>query len=142
LLLTRLQKLNIAFNDIGADGIRALQPSLQQLTCLTSLDLGGNELGQLGTAGITAFAKAVFPRLPGLEKLILNSNSLGSACGRALAAQLEHRTGMQTLYLSYNRLNDDAVLLIQNKLSHIPGLELGEDEDHSDEEGQYGEDDE
>jgi len=75
MVLTRLQSLNLAWNDLGPAGASSLAPSLMVLTGLQSLNLSGNDLGPDGMLSLAPSLTV----LTELQNLDLLGNDLGLA---------------------------------------------------------------
>ncbi len=86
--LNALTSLDLAGNQIGAEGARALA----SLTGLMSLDLEGNQIGDEGARALAS--------LTGLTSLTLMFNQIGAEGARALASL----TGLKSLALTVNHI--------------------------------------
>ena len=106
--LTQLTSLNMGYNEIGDEGAAALAP----LTQLTSLDLVGNDIGAKG-----AVALAVLSQLTSLD---LGHNKIGAEGAAALAAL----TQLTTLNLGYNEIGDKGASSLA-ALTQLTSLDLG-----------------
>jgi internalin A len=83
--------LDLADNDIGAEGAKAIAEHLPRLT---SLNLWGNRIGAEG-------AKAIAEHLPQLTSLDLSRNGIGAEGAKAIA---EHLPQLTSLDLADNRI--------------------------------------
>ena len=75
-----MTSLNLAWNNLGADGGRALAEGLKGNTVITELDISGNDLGRNSDydqdmSGVIALADAI-PDMGAMTSLNLASNEL------------------------------------------------------------------
>ncbi len=102
LSLPRLRSLSLAFNALGADGARVLA-GLPDLARLAVVNFQGNHLGPEGVRALASSPHAV-----GLRWLGLASNEAGDEGARALAGS-PYLAGLVRLGLYGNALGPDAV---------------------------------
>ena len=101
-----LTDLNLAYNDIGSNGMHGLSNCLKHLTALTSLDLQGNAMRPRGARRLT----------PGLQcctklvRLRLGYNCLQATGMQTLQKDLRNLKLLQTIELSGNFLQEPSVL--------------------------------
>lgn len=96
--LAGLRRLDLRFNAIGPDGVRALRDL--PAAGLAYLCLTGNRLGDEGAAHVARAS-----RLTALRELFLPTNMIGQAGAEALAAA-DHLRGLEWLLLANNAIPD------------------------------------
>ncbi|MEB3362491.1 MAG: COR domain-containing protein [Synechococcaceae cyanobacterium] len=109
--LSQLTSLNLGGNEIGAAGAA----TLADLTELTSLDLGGNLIGDAGAASLTALTQ--------LTSLDLRDNGIGDAG----AASLASLTRLTSLDLGGNQVGDSGAACLA-ALTQLISLNLRDNE--------------
>jgi len=65
----------------------------------------------------------VLPHAPALQKLNLDSNSIGDKGARALAEALPHTAALQVLDLDSNSIGDEGARALTGSLPHAPALQ-------------------
>jgi len=98
-LNTCITSLNLDGNQLGSGGLAALLPALTHLTALTSLDLMGNNLLSEGMLLVPSMM-----HLTCITSLNFSDNQLGSGGLAALLPALTHLTALTSLDLRYNTL--------------------------------------
>ena len=116
---TNLQKLNLAFNSIGSDGVKALADCLKHHTNLHTLDLDSNNIGIDGAKALADCLK----HHTNLNTLYLSYNKIGSDGAKALADCLKHHTNLQTLSLRSNNIGSDGAKALADCLKHHTNLQ-------------------
>jgi hypothetical protein len=109
-----LTGLDLRFNRIGDEGVKAISESLKVNAVLTRLDLRDNDIGDDGAKSI---AEALKSGMSALTSLGLVSNNIGDDGAKAIAEAL--KLGMSvltTLYLNDNNIGDDGAKSIAEAL--------------------------
>ena len=109
-----LTGLDLRFNRIGDEGVKAISESLKVNAVLTRLDLRDNDIGDDGAKSI---AEALKSGMSALTSLGLVSNNIGDDGAKAIAEAL--KLGMSvltTLYLYDNNIGDDGAKSIAEAL--------------------------
>lgn len=123
--LHRLERLNLADNDLGSGGVLALVRWLPvQLPRMTELVLSGNDIRR---EGALVLAK-VLPRMPALKELWLNGNSIGPTGASVVANVLQEMPHLENLGLCDNIIcprGTKALSAVLPQLPYITGLMLG-----------------
>jgi hypothetical protein len=101
------------------DATRMLATRLQNHRSMTTLNLAGNLIGDVG---IAAFVEN-WPEDSNLESLDVSRNSMTSGGLQQLMAALPNRRSMKILNLSRNKFGSDGLEMIGN---HLPNLRLQE----------------
>ncbi|EJK64938.1 hypothetical protein THAOC_14271 [Thalassiosira oceanica] len=96
-------------------------PSLAACTGMQSLNLNYLNLGTNSCAAM----RGVFPRMSALREVVLRANSLDDDCTRLLAQGLSECKQIQSLSLSHNRICDDGLdVLVQRLPTSVDALYL------------------
>jgi uncharacterized protein (TIGR02996 family) len=98
--LARLRALDLADNQLGDEGARALA-GCAHLAGLEELYLARNAIGDGGVQAL-----ALSPHLAGLRVLDLSANEVGDSGARALAAS-PHLKRLRELFLGTNQIGDE-----------------------------------
>jgi internalin A len=106
--LTQLTSLDLGSNQIGAEGAASLAVLIQ----LTSLDLGGNQIGAEGAAPLAALIQ--------LTSLDLGGNQIGDEGAAALAVLIQ----LTSLDLGGNQIGDEGAASLA-ALIQLTSLDLG-----------------
>lgn len=111
----KLSKLDIAGNELGDEGVKAIADSLSKLTDLTYLNMFYNKLGKEGAQTIAAFLS----KLTNLTNFNISSNKIGDKGAKAIAASLPNLTKLTEFNVSYNGIGDEGVGAIVDGLSKL-----------------------
>eukprot|EP00439_Symbiodinium_sp_Y106_P073042 s832_g13.t1 len=104
----RLHELELAFNQVRAEGAVAVAAALRSHGALRRLGLQGNELRD---AGASALAAAISKNC-GLQELSLRSSGVGSAGGSALVQALRGNWRLTALDVTENAVTQEAATSI------------------------------
>ncbi|XP_063467938.1 protein NLRC5 isoform X11 [Symphalangus syndactylus] len=125
--MTCLQSLRLNRNSIGDVGCCHLSEALRAATSLEELDLSHNRIGDAGVQHLAT----VLPGLPELRKIDLSVNSISPAGGVQLAESLVLCRRLEELMLGCNALGDPTALGLAQELPqhlrvlHLPFSHLG-----------------
>ncbi|KOO29893.1 hypothetical protein Ctob_015558 [Chrysochromulina tobinii] len=110
---SELRTLNLSQNKLDAEDARALAPALMKTTAvMTTLDLGGNNIG---VEGANAIAEALKVNAV-LTKLWLNNNNIGPEGAIAIAEALKVNAVLTELSLWDNHIGPEGAIAIAEAL--------------------------
>jgi Leucine Rich repeat len=114
--VARLEALDLSFNRLGANGVRALLGShhLGRLAHLNLSHINPNQSNNPGDASARALARHAL--LGRLEAIDLSLNRIGDAGGRALAGY-DRPCRLTTLDLIYNHLGAASMQALRQRFS-------------------------
>ncbi|KAI3660997.1 hypothetical protein MP638_004773 [Amoeboaphelidium occidentale] len=115
---TRVQTLDLAFNDIAALGVKALADGLKT-SVLRKLELESNNASYEGTAALAEVLKTN----TALKYLTLQQNELDIEAAEILVSSLETNCGIQILDLRQNNFNKEMVKKIR-AFAKIKGIRI------------------
>eukprot|EP00980_Cylindrotheca_fusiformis_P028781 scaffold22642_cov134-Cylindrotheca_fusiformis.AAC.36 len=98
---TKLNKLDVRYNDMGGDGITRLCHGLKDHPSLVYFYAEGN---QIDDAGVTAIANLLQGQSISIKELFLGSNQIQSDGAKELAASLRSNKILSKLYLEGNAI--------------------------------------
>jgi hypothetical protein len=126
---TKLKRLGLSRNEIGADGAVRLAPSIRDHACLTEIQLDGNRIGDRGVAAVATAVRATAAPLQVL-RLAGNAN-LTAASAKSLAPAVGGSQTLKVLDLAKAAIGPEGVKSLCVALSDAGGstcletLELG-----------------
>jgi Ran GTPase-activating protein (RanGAP) involved in mRNA processing and transport len=107
-----LTSLDLASDEIGANGARALAAALRVNSTLSSLNLRSNDIEDDGARALAA----ALQDNSSLTSLNLGSNDIADDGGRALAAALQVNSSLTSLDLEENAIGDDGAQALATAL--------------------------
>jgi Ran GTPase-activating protein (RanGAP) involved in mRNA processing and transport len=113
-----LTTLDLTYNDIGAEGAKALGAALAQNSSLTTLHLSDYSIGAEGAKALGA----ALAQNSSLTTLHLNYNKIGAEGVMALGAALAQNSSLTTLDLIDNYISDDAAQALGAALAQNSSL--------------------
>ena len=116
-----LTALDVARNDIGSAGARALAGALRTNCTLTELRLGNRDIGSDGTAAVVAALKHN-PHIR-LQVLALSGGSIEQPAAAALAEALQRSGSMERLEVNGCSLTDEGMFALAAGIGHSHSLQ-------------------
>mmetsp|Transcript_58759 Transcript_58759/g.155459 ORF Transcript_58759/g.155459 Transcript_58759/m.155459 type:complete len:526 (-) Transcript_58759:1198-2775(-) len=116
--LSCLTVLDLGVNDLGVDGMQELTVPMQRMTNLTFLNL---RICKISSAGAEELA-SVLGFLTRITSIDLSHNKIGPNGGKALAGALERLQRISRLEICNNKLGEEGVKLISSALEHLQGI--------------------
>ena len=122
LTTTRLERLYLANNRIGASGAKMLAAGLSCGSALRLLVLTGNSnISDDGTVSIFTGIASIASHVE-LHTLCLEACGISDRVARSLAAAIRSSFSLRTLCLGRNRLGDEAIVSLSRALEDQRGL--------------------
>eukprot|EP01028_Stygiella_incarcerata_P010674 TRINITY_DN564_c0_g1_i4.p1 TRINITY_DN564_c0_g1~~TRINITY_DN564_c0_g1_i4.p1 ORF type:complete len:613 (-),score=158.42 TRINITY_DN564_c0_g1_i4:266-2104(-) len=120
-LHSRIEILSLSENHIGSEGAALIGASLATNTCLKSLNLNRNEIGD---DGVTAIALSLVPlgENKTLQKISLSGNVISDSGVESLMRILGADSSLRHIDLERNRVSDDGAMKVIVGLENNPTI--------------------